>query len=94
MALRMAEGLRHAHAQGVLHRDLKPSNVLMVPTPGEGGDGAPGSPTSAWARLDVEPGSNPDRLLAGLAPVHGSRAGPADIGRVDARSDLYALGGR
>ncbi|MFQ3652355.1 MAG: serine/threonine-protein kinase, partial [Gemmataceae bacterium] len=27
----LAEGLHHAHEQGVIHRDLKPSNILITP---------------------------------------------------------------
>jgi serine/threonine protein kinase len=30
-ALRIAEGLAHAHANGIVHRDLKPDNVMVTP---------------------------------------------------------------
>jgi hypothetical protein len=31
LVLQVAEGLAHAHRQGVLHRDIKPSNLLLDP---------------------------------------------------------------
>src|SRR5262249_28503839 len=37
VARQMADGLREAHAQGVLHRDVKPSNVLVRHLGGAGG---------------------------------------------------------
>src|SRR5262249_32464033 len=30
LAVRMADGLAHAHDRGILHRDLKPSNILLT----------------------------------------------------------------
>ena len=38
----VAEGLQHAHEQGLIHRDVKPGNVLVTP------EGTPSSPTWAW----------------------------------------------
>jgi serine/threonine protein kinase len=31
LGMQLAEGLAHAHTQGIFHRDLKPSNILMSP---------------------------------------------------------------
>lgn len=31
IALRLADGLAHAHREGIVHRDLKPDNVLLTP---------------------------------------------------------------
>jgi len=31
-AIRMLEGIQHAHSLGVLHRDIKPANVMLTPT--------------------------------------------------------------
>ena len=68
----------HAHGRGVLHRDLKPSNVLMVAAPSAARRVAPPDhrlrPGHAPRRAR---GGDPDRVLAGLAPVHGAGAGAA-----------------
>jgi serine/threonine protein kinase/Tfp pilus assembly protein PilF len=89
---RLAEGLDHAHARGLLHRDLKPSNILIA------NDGTP-----MLLDFNLATESQPDEgvkaMLGGtlpyMAPEHldafdpeGSTAPDA----VDERSDLYALG--
>ena len=91
---RLAEGLEHAHARGLLHRDLKPSNILIA------ADGTPmlldfnlAADASAKATEDDKvrmggtlPYMSPEHLDAfhpdGTTPPEG----------VDERSDIYALG--
>jgi serine/threonine protein kinase/tetratricopeptide (TPR) repeat protein len=92
---RLAEGLEHAHARGLLHRDLKPSNVLIT------GDGTPmllDFNLSAPKQPD-DPAEGEKAMLGGtlpyMAPEHleaFSPQGNTPAEAVDERSDLYALG--
>lgn len=97
---RLAEGLDHAHARGLLHRDLKPSNVLIA---------ADGTPMLLDFNLavDVDPGRGEaaedeeiDAAKLGgtlpyMAPEHLDAFDPkgrTPVEAVDERSDLYSLG--
>jgi serine/threonine protein kinase/tetratricopeptide (TPR) repeat protein len=91
LVARLAGGLQHAHERGVLHCDIKSSNVLLA------ADGQPlllDFNVAQW----VEPEPN-EVILGGTAAY----ASPEQlevllhptvfhVGRVDRRSDIYALG--
>ena len=93
---RLAEGLEHAHARGLLHRDLKPSNILLA---------ADGTPMLLDFNLAVEnPVDSPEgeiqRALIGgtlpyMSPEHldaFNPCGTTSADAVDERSDIYAPG--
>ncbi|MBN8487404.1 MAG: serine/threonine protein kinase [Burkholderiales bacterium] len=78
-----ADGLAHAHAQGVIHRDLKPSNLLVNLA-----QGVVKIADFGCARL-----SDADRSRSGVmlgSPVY---MAPEQVlgGPVDGRCDIYAL---
>jgi serine/threonine protein kinase len=89
IAREIAEGLAHAHAQGLLHRDLKTENVIVTPE---------------WHAkiLDfglsklVSPGEEEDSALTAQGAVLGtfrSMSPEQALGReLDERSDLFSLG--
>jgi serine/threonine protein kinase len=78
-----AEGLAHAHAQGVLHRDIKPSNLLL--------DGHGTLWITDFGLAKAEDSDN----LTGTGDIVGTvryMAPERFQGQADARSDIYALG--
>jgi serine/threonine protein kinase len=89
VGVQMADALARVHALGILHCDLKPSNVLLSPD---------GRPLLLDFNLAFDP-NVPDHRLGGTLPymapeqlraIDPERRG--DPKRVEARSDLYALG--
>jgi serine/threonine protein kinase len=89
---RICDAVDHAHRQGVIHRDLKPENILVE----EGGQ--PKILDFGIAR-DIGPGAETRAPLTAAGQVLGSLAymSPEQLAggarhRVDARSDIYALG--
>jgi serine/threonine-protein kinase len=87
----MARGLREAHKLGAVHRDLKPSNVMLVPE-SDGGE--------VVKILDFGigklVGGPEDQALTQQGAFLGSPryVAPEQVNekRVDARTDVYALG--
>jgi hypothetical protein len=81
------DGLAFVHSHGVLHRDIKPSNVLLT----EQGraklaDFGAATPLAADVTVGDDPG---DRWHPGTIPFMSPEQ--ARGGRLDARSDLYAV---
>ncbi len=86
---RIADGLAHAHEQGILHHDLKPANILLTED---------GQPMLLDFNLseDTKRRANATAALAGgtlpyMAPEHLAVFRDRRL-RLDARSDLYSLG--
>jgi serine/threonine-protein kinase len=85
IAIEVCHALRHAHDRGVVHRDLKPGNLLLTP------DGHVKLTDFGIARLF----GNTRKTLAGsiLGTAEFMAPEQAEGKPVDARSDLYSLGG-
>jgi serine/threonine protein kinase len=97
MGIQLAEALDYAHKQGVIHRDIKPANILVAQE-----EGARNQAGEASHRLRVKivdfgiakiEGTN--LTQTGLAMGTPAFMSPEQVSMspVDARSDLFSLGG-
>jgi non-specific serine/threonine protein kinase/serine/threonine-protein kinase len=89
---RVCLGVHHAHQRGIIHRDLKPANVLVRAVDGEH---LPkiidfGVATSVTGEGDQRRATSADRV--GTRAYMSPEQQDGDAGKLDTRSDVYALG--
>jgi len=82
----VAEGLDHAHRQGVIHRDIKPQNLLL------GEDGELHITDFGLARLLDEPSVTATGEMIGTPAYMSPEQVAADHRKIDHRTDIYSLG--
>ena len=93
LVIRACDGLSHAHHNGVIHRDLKPANILVEDSESRG---QPRIVDFGVAR-QLEPGADTmtvtrrGQLIGTLQSMSPEQAS-GDLGAVDVRSDVYAMG--
>ena len=94
------EAVGYAHSRGVVHRDLKPANIMV----GEHGEvlvvdwGLAKVIGSAEEVVEIQPYSD-DAFITQMGSIAGTptymppEQAKGEVNRIDARSDVYALGG-
>ncbi len=82
----VAEGLHHAHEQGVIHRDIKPQNLLLGP------DEQLHITDFGLARVLDEPGLTRSTEIVGTPAYMAPEQITGPAAAIDRRTDVYALG--
>jgi tetratricopeptide (TPR) repeat protein/predicted Ser/Thr protein kinase len=83
----LCAAVQHAHAKGIVHRDLKPDNILVDAA------GQPRVLDFGIARiLGPDDGATLAGQVLGSLPYMAPEQLGGDIGAVDARADIHALG--
>ncbi|MFC5456318.1 serine/threonine-protein kinase [Prosthecobacter fluviatilis] len=90
----VCSGVQHAHQKGVIHRDLKPSNILVLEV-----DGRPVPKIIDFGIAKVLASGDVQGMTFATqanfilgTPQYMSPEQIEDVGSVDTRSDIYALG--
>jgi serine/threonine protein kinase len=86
MFAEVADGLEHAHRQGVIHRDIKPSNLLVSP------QGRLHLTDFGLARVLEEPGMTVTGEFMGSPLYMSPEQIAAGRALLDHRTDIYSLG--
>jgi tetratricopeptide (TPR) repeat protein len=84
--IELCDAVAHAHQRGVIHRDLKPSNVLSTT---DGGVKVLDFGVARLISTEIDPNDSA-RIIGTLGYMSPEQA--AGQQRVDARSDIYAIG--
>ncbi|MCO5165410.1 MAG: protein kinase [Planctomycetes bacterium] len=82
----VAEGLHHAHEQGIIHRDIKPQNIIIEPS------GAPRIADFGLARDLGRSSLTEEGDLVGTPLYMSPEQLRGDPDAIDRRTDVYALG--
>jgi len=86
LGVQAAEGLEHAHMQGIVHRDIKPGNLMLD------GNGKLYVMDFGLARIEADPGMTMTGTVLGTLRYMAPEQALSERGIVDYRADIYSLG--
>ncbi|RKH83522.1 serine/threonine protein kinase [Corallococcus sp. AB045] len=91
----MGSALQTAHRAGVVHRDLKPANIFLVPTDSGGvvGERVKLLDFGISKVMSSETLQTQEAVLIGTPQYMSPEQAQGQNSRIDARTDLFALGG-
>ena len=99
ITVQVLRALDHAHRRNVVHRDLKPGNLFLVESPDHEGEGEVVKVLDFGIAKAFEDDASTDLLSSEVThqrqlcgTPHYMAPEQITLGRVDARTDLYAMG--